>query len=193
MTRCSVNPKLLEERNALPSYSFKIGLYIIRLSAGKIPNRLDVFLVASIPHMVINNTLLAVLFDLLPEPAMHLGRLPRLDPRVKHEINLLERSFCCLRVHEEDVEGHYSTENTEDDVCPPLNVRESRSDKVCEGKVEYPVSSCGQTDTLGAVLEGEDLGGINPGSGGLSCGLSVPATNIHTKHGRRKQLTQVRP
>lgn len=66
------------------------------------------------------------------------------------------------------MDGHGGTEHAEDNVRPPLDVGEGRSDKEREGKVEDPVGSRGKTDTFGAVFQRKDLGAIDPCGRGLT-------------------------
>lgn len=103
------------------------------------------------------NAVLPMPFNLFGEDVLHLVTTPRLDVSIKEDVNLLERATCGLRVCEEDVHGHHSTENAEDDVRPPLNVVEGRCDKVRDRKVENPISSRRDSNTLCTIFQGEDF------------------------------------
>jgi hypothetical protein len=71
------------------------------------------------------------------------------------------------------MEGHDRAENAEDDVRLPLDVGEGGSNEIGQRKVEDPVAGCGETDAFGAVFEGEDFGGVDPGGRGLGASVSV--------------------
>jgi hypothetical protein len=75
------------------------------------------------------------------------------------------------------MEGHDRAENAEDDVRLPLDVGEGGSNEIGERKVEDPVAGCGKTDAFGAVFEGEDFGGVDPGGRGLGASVSVISLN----------------
>lgn len=81
---------------------------------------------------------------------------------IENNVNLLERLALGFGVHEEDVHGHGETEDAENDVRLPGDVREGGSDEEGECEIEDPVRGGGETDTLGTVAEGEDFGGVNP-------------------------------
>jgi hypothetical protein len=121
----------------------------------------------------LDHTLLAMLLNLLAKLIMNLVRLPRLDIRIKHHINLFKGPPRCLGVHEENMEGHDRAENAEDDVRLPLDVGEGGSNEIGQRKVEDPVAGCGEADAFGTVFEREDFGGVDPGGRGLSASVSV--------------------
>lgn len=79
------------------------------------------------------------------------------------------------------MEGHGNTEGAKDHVRLPLDVGKGRRNEKGEGKVEavhisicilrlsssdlHPVSGSRETDTLGTVLERENLTGVDPRNG----------------------------
>lgn len=177
----NIHPKIFE-----PCTKYNASIY-------HVSKHLDLLLLVGVLDLIVarlNVTLETTgslhLVHLLVERG-HLVGPPGGDIVVEHVVNLLERLLDSLGVGEEDVEGHDETEDTEDDVGAPLDVGESRRDEESEGKVESeksrlvrescrkldlkgeyarPVASGGHTDTLGSVLEREDLGGVDPGTGG---------------------------
>lgn len=90
-----------------------------------------------------HNMGLFLFLDLLAELVLDLVGAPRLDVRIKDHINLFEGPTSSLGIHEEHVEGHDTTEYTENYIGLPLDVVECRRDEVGQGKVENPVSRGG--------------------------------------------------
>ncbi len=60
-----------------------------------------------------------------------------------------------------------AVEGSEDHVHLPVDVPQER--RHCEGEdaVPEPVGCCGEGNSLGTDLAGEDLGGVRPGGGSL--------------------------
>ena len=81
----------------------------------------------------------------------------------EHALDLLEGLTCSLREHEEHVETHGGTEDTEDEVSLPLDVFERGGHKVAEGEVEEPVGRSAERDSLSADTEREEFWGVDPG------------------------------
>ena len=79
------------------------------------------------------NSLAKAAFDLVALPGRNVG--------VKQDVDFFECLGAGFGVCEEDVEGHGEAEDAENDVGSPLDVGESRSDEICDTKVEDPV--CG--------------------------------------------------
>lgn len=100
--------------------------------------------------------------DAILECAANLGAPPRRGLALKDVFYLLEGLPGRLRVEEEDMDGHDGAEGAKYHVRLPGYVRESWRDEQRQGQIEDPVSSSGDTDTLGSVLQGEDFGGVDP-------------------------------
>lgn len=98
-----------------------------------------------------------LLLNLRPKCILNLVGLPRLNIRVKHHINLLQRPTHSLGVHEENVESHHAAEYTKDYVCLPLDVVKCRGYEVGQGKIKDPVCGGREADSLSTVLKREDF------------------------------------
>ena len=61
---------------------------------------------------------------------------------LEHRVDLLKGFSGGFREHEEDVDGHSDTEDSEDDVSTPGDVDEGRRNEVAESEVEGPVTRC---------------------------------------------------
>jgi len=83
-----------------------------------------------------------VSLNLLAEFIMDLIGVPWLHIRVKNGIDLLKGATLCLRICEEHLEEHDGTKDPEDNIGFPLDIMESRRDKVRQCKVENPVCGC---------------------------------------------------
>ncbi|KAI6756233.1 hypothetical protein HG530_011969 [Fusarium avenaceum] len=92
-----------------------------------------------------------------------LGATPSGHVTVKDGLNFFKGLPSGLRVGEECMEGHGDTKGAENHVRLPLDVGEGWWNKEGEGKVEAVEGS--KADTLGAVLEGENFTGVDPGNG----------------------------
>lgn len=90
--------------------------------------------------LVANRTSFLLLLNLLAKLILDLRRLPRLGISIEDHVNFLEGPTRGLWIHEEYVKGHDEAEDGEDDIRLPLDVVERRRDKVCQRKVENPVS-----------------------------------------------------
>lgn len=107
--------------------------------------------------LVLSRTFLPMLLNLFFKYVLDLSGTPGFDIRIKDKIYFFEGSPCRFRISEENLESHRKTENSEDNICPPLDVGKSGCHEVRESKVENPVCCCRETDTFGAVFEGEDF------------------------------------
>lgn len=67
--------------------------------------------------------------------------------------------------HEEDVQEHGGTEDTEENVDLPLDVDEGRGHEVAEREVEGPVGGGAQRVGLATDAKGEQLGRVSPRGG----------------------------
>lgn len=101
--------------------------------------------------------------------AANLGAPPRRRLARKHVLDLLEGLAGRFGVEEEDMDGNDGAKRSKNHVRLPRYVRERRGDEHCKGQIEDPVSSSSDSDTLGSVRYGEDLGGIDPSHRGLLC------------------------
>lgn len=86
-------------------------------------------------------------------------------------LNLLEGLARRLREEEEDVEEHGDTEDTEDDVRPPLNIDERWRDEVGESEVEGPVGGGSESDGFATHAEWVQLRWVDPGDWTLCWGV----------------------
>lgn len=68
-------------------------------------------------------------------------------------LDLFERLSRRLGEHEEDMDEHGGTEDTEDHVCPPLDVDKCRWHKVAEREVERPIRGRGERHRLATNSE----------------------------------------
>lgn len=103
------------------------------------------------------------------ESTANLGAPPSGRLALKHELDLLKGLARCFGVEEKDMYGNDGAERAEYHVRLPCYVRERRGHEQRKGQVEDPVSSSGDSDTLGSVCHGEDLGGVDPSHRSLLC------------------------
>lgn len=84
-------------------------------------------------------THILVALNFLTKYILYFVSVPWLDIGLENHVNFFKRTTHSLRVHEEHVERHDCTENSENDVSLPLDVVEGWCHEVCKGKVEDPV------------------------------------------------------
>lgn len=104
------------------------------------------------------NDFFRLLHFLLTLRNLHIVRLPRLDTRIEHVIDLFKRPLCRLRIQEKHMKRHHGAEHPEDNVCFPLDVGERRGHKVRQCEVENPIAGSRKPDTFGTILQREYLG-----------------------------------
>lgn len=109
-----------------------------------------------ISDIFLSTALLAAL-DLLPKHISNLVSMPWFDICLEYQVDFFERPSHSLRVHEEHVYSHDAAEDSENNIGLPLNVVERGCHKVSQGKVENPVGSSRNANTLSPVLQRENL------------------------------------
>lgn len=80
----------------------------------------------------------------------------------KNIFNLFECLACRFREHEEDVDEHGGAEDTENDICPPLDAHKRWGNEVAEGKVEGPVCGRGECNCFPTDAQRIELWRIDP-------------------------------
>ena len=126
--------------------------------------------------------------NLFSEDITNLVSLPWLHISIEDQVDLLKRPALSLGVHEEHMNSHDAAEDSEDNISLPLDVVEGRGNEVRQGEVENPVGRGRDTNTLGSVLQRENLRCVDPS--GRSLFLSVRNSGYSMKG---RSHTQVRP
>lgn len=104
------------------------------------------------------NNFFRLLHTLLTLGNLHIVRLPRLDTRIEHIINLFKRPLCRLRIQEIHMQRHHGAEDPEDKICSPLDVGKRRGYEVRQCEVENPIACSRKPDTFGTILQREYFG-----------------------------------
>lgn len=83
----------------------------------------------------------------------------------KDFLNLFQGTTCRLWEHEYDMYACNQVEYAKDKVRVETNVGQAGRDGKGQSRVERPVGSRGDRDSLGADFHGEDFRGVGPGGG----------------------------
>lgn len=83
----------------------------------------------------------------------------------KDDVDLFERSLCCLRVEEVNDRDEASVCCRKEEVGSPANVGDHDRRNHDNDKVEQPVDTGGDSVGFGSGLDGVDFGRVEPGQG----------------------------
>lgn len=105
------------------------------------------------------------------EGPANLGASPSRRLALKHVLDLLKRLAGRFGIAEKHMNDNDSAERAKYHIRLPGYVRKCRGDEHGQGKVEDPVPSSGDPDTLGSICNGKNFRGVDPSHRSLfTCG-----------------------